>query len=333
MYPPLSFAPLKAMLFATAEHITFAEIGVFMLFFLVFVFCFFLSLIFWHFKRVLFVFFLIETGILLCIPYSISKVSEHIIYPIEVHYERFRPFVYTTGFNYDIEITSKAKLPIKECLLTIVPKREGTNILPKPKNIAQSNQTEPIPQSNTESNVESNTQPNEAHSKQSQENTQHNTQSSTSSSQENNQIAQDFNDASDSTNTQDSSTTQIATTTSTEQQDKPADTKIAQADELTPTQTKESQEPQATKEAKDTKDAQESNDKQEPKPKKAKTPKPPSPYLLKFYKILDYIIPLDAFVEVLELDSPLKYNKKVRWQGIIRDYKYDENFTTQINCH
>lgn len=326
MYPPLSFAPLKAILLATAEHITFAEIGVFMLFFLVFVFCFFLSLIFWHFKRILFIFFLIETGILLCIPYSISKISEKIIYPIEVHYETFRPFVYTTGFNYDIEITNKAKLPLKECLLTIVPKRAGTNILPKPKKIAQAEQTdidtEPSAQSNetqaSQAESNKNNKENNADSSDSNEATANQTKSS---EQESNQIEQS-NIANDSK--EDFSTAQIANT-------QEANTK--QNEQQTNTQPTDEAQKLAQTDQTISSDTQESKDKQEPKPKKTKNPKPPSPYMLKLYKILDYIVPLDAFVEVLELDSPLKYNKKVRWQGIIRDYKYDENFSAQISCH
>ena len=99
----------------------------------------------------------------------------------------------------------------------------------------------------------------------------------------------------------------------------------------------DSKEPQ-TQESKESTNAeiqsQESKESQEnKKPKKPKTPKPPSPYALKAYKILDYLVPIDAFVEVLELETPLTYNKKVRWQGIIRDYKYDENYGAQISCH
>lgn len=299
MYPPLSFTPLKAMLLASLDNITFAEIGVFMLFFLVFTFCFFLSLIFWGFRRILFVFFLIETGILLSIPYGISAVSQKIIYPIEVRYDKFRPFVYTTGFNYDIEITSKAKLPLKKCFLTIIPKREGTNILPKPKNLALLDST----QVNSSQMNSNNERPN-------QDNEQSNETNEAQPSQAQNQ---DFaNTPKESSDSNEAKTSQESQEKSTiePQENSNAEQKTEQNAESSP--------------AKPT----EQNTQKPPK-----QPKPPSQYALKAYKILDYIIPLDAFVEVLELESPLKYNKKVRWQGIIRDYKYDEHFGAQISCH
>lgn len=299
MYPPLSFTPLKAMLLASLDNITFAEIGVFMLFFLVFVFCFFLSLIFWGFRRILFLFFLIETGILLSIPYGISAVSQKIIYPIEVRYDKFRPFVYTTGFNYDIEITSKAKLPLKKCFLSIIPKREGANILPKPKNLALLDFTQ------TDSS-----QMNSNDKKPSQDNEQ--------SSQTNEQSSQAQNLAQDLDNTPKESSNSNEAKSSQESLEK------------------STTEPQTQSNAEQKQDAK-SNPPTKPTEqntqKPPKQPKPPSQYALKAYKILDYIIPLDAFVEVLELESPLKYNEKVRWQGIIRDYKYDENFGAQVSCH
>ena len=305
MYPPLSFTPLKAMLLASLDNITFAEIGVFMLFFLVFVFCFFLSLIFWGFRRILFVFFLIETGILLSIPYGISAVSQKIIYPIEVRYDKFRPFVYTTGFNYDIEITSKAKLPLKKCFLTIIPKREGANILPKPKNLAllDSTQADSIQaDSQTDSNqMDSNDK------KSSQDNEQSNQANEQSSQAQNQDFANEQKKSNDSSEAK----------SSQEPQEKP---------------TIESQEESNAEQKQDEKSSPtKPTEKNTQKP--PKQPKPPSQYALKAYKILDYIIPLDAFVEVLELESPLKYNKKVRWQGIIRDYKYDDNFGAQVSCH
>ena len=305
MYPPLSFTPLKAMLLASLDNITFAEIGVFMLFFLVFVFCFFLSLIFWGFRRILFVFFLIETGILLSIPYGISAVSQKIIYPIEVRYDKFRPFVYTTGFNYDIEITSKAKLPLKKCFLTIIPKREGANILPKPKNLAllDSTQADSIQaDSQTDSSqIDSNDK------KSSQDNEQSNQANEQSSQAQNQNFASEQKESNDSSEAK----------SSQEPQEKP---------------TAESQEESNAEQKQDAKSSPTKPTEQNTQ-KPPKQPKPPSQYTLKAYKILDYIIPLDAFVEVLELESPLKYNKKVRWQGIIRDYKYDENFGAQISCH
>lgn len=305
MYPPLSFTPLKAMLLASLDNITFAEIGVFMLFFLVFVFCFFLSLIFWGFRRILFVFFLIETGILLSIPYGISAVSQKIIYPIEVRYDKFRPFVYTTGFNYDIEITSKAKLPLKKCFLTIIPKREGANILPKPKNLAllDSTQADSIQaDSQTDSSqIDSNDE------KYSQVNEQSNQASEQSSQAQNQDFANEQKKSNDSSEAK----------SSQEPQEKP---------------TIESQEESNAEQKQDAKSSPTKPTEQNTQ-KPPKQPKPPSQYALKAYKILDYIIPLDAFVEVLELESPLKYNKKVRWQGIIRDYKYDDNFGAQVSCH
>lgn len=308
MYPPLSFTPLKAMLLASLDNITFAEIGVFMLFFLVFTFCFFLSLIFWGFRRILFVFFLIETGILLSIPYGISAVSQKIIYPIEVRYDKFRPFVYTTGFNYDIEITSKAKLPLKKCFLTIIPKREGANILPKPKNLALLDSTQV-----NSSQIDST----QADSLQSDSQTDSNQMDSNDekSSQDNEQSSQTQNQ--DFANEQKESSDSNEVKSSQEPQEKPT----IESQEKSNAEQKQNAESSPTKPT-------EQNTQKPPK-----QPKPPSQYALKAYKILDYIIPLDAFVEVLELESPLKYNKKVRWQGIIRDYKYDENFGVQISCH
>ncbi len=331
MYPPLSFAPLKAMLLAIAEHITVVELGVFMLLFLVFVFFFFLSLVFWHFRRILFVFFLIETAILLCIPYGISQISQKIIYPIEVRYDKFRPFVYTTGFNYDIEITSKAKLPIKECLLTVIPKRAGANIIKKPKTSVESSEIE---SSQTESSIESNVE----------SNTKSNEKSSTKTSVQSN-IAMDSNQQDKAESSQVNTTQDMADSSTKQDSTKPTQeslnqSKIAQNTQISQTgqeNNDDSKEPQ-TQESKESTNAeiqsQESNKSQEnKKPKKIKTPKPPSPYALKAYKILDYLVPIDAFVEVLELETPLTYNKKVRWQGIIRDYKYDENYGAQISCH
>lgn len=311
MYPPLSFTPLKAMLLASLDNITFAEIGVFMLFFLVFVFCFFLSLIFWRFRRILFLFFLVETGILLSIPYGISAVSKKIIYPIEVRYEKFRPFVYTTGFNYDIEITSKAKLPLKKCFLTIIPKREGANILPKPKNLAlldSSDSTQADSSTQAESSQVDSAQVNSSDKKPNPDE-QSNQTSQAQSSQAQNQAQEFANESKES----------IEAKSLQESQENLATE--SQAESNTEQKTEQSTESTTTKPA-------EQNTQKPPK-----QPKPPSQYALKAYKILDYIIPLDAFVEVLELESPLKYNKKVRWQGIIRDYKYDEHFGAQISCH
>lgn len=316
MYPPLSFTPLKAMLLASLDNITFAEIGVFMLFFLVFVFCFFLSLIFWGFRRILFVFFLIETGILLSIPYGISAVSQKIIYPIEVRYDKFRPFVYTTGFNYDIEITSKAKLPLKKCFLTIIPKREGANILPKPKNLALLDSTQ-VNSSQIESTQMDSTQADslQADSNQMDSNDKKSSQDNEQSNQANEQSSQVQNQ--NFANEQKESNDSSEAKSSQEPQEKP---------------TTESQEESNAEQKQDAKSSPTKPTEQNTQ-KSPKQPKPPSQYALKAYKILDYIIPLDAFVEVLELESPLKYNKKVRWQGIIRDYKYDENFGAQVSCH
>lgn len=315
MYPPLSFTPLKAMLLASLDNITFAEIGVFMLFFLVFVFCFFLSLIFWGFRRILFVFFLIETGILLSIPYGISAVSQKIIYPIEVRYDKFRPFVYTTGFNYDIEITSKAKLPLKKCFLTIIPKREGANILPKPKNLAlldstqvNSSQIDSTQADSIQSDSQTDSSQMDSNDKKSSQDNEQSNQTNEQSSQ-----AQNQNFANEQKESNDSSEAK----SSQEPQEKP---------------TIESQEESNAEQKQDAKSNPAKPTEQNTQ-KPPKQPKPPSQYALKAYKILDYIIPLDAFVEVLELESPLKYNKKVRWQGIIRDYKYDDNFGAQVSCH
>ena len=316
MYPPLSFTPLKAMLLASLDNITFAEIGVFMLFFLVFVFCFFLSLIFWGFRRILFVFFLIETGILLSIPYGISAVSQKIIYPIEVRYDKFRPFVYTTGFNYDIEITSKAKLPLKKCFLTIIPKREGANILPKPKNLALLDSTQ-VNSSQIESTQVDSTQADSLQAdssqmdsndeKSSQDNEQSNQANEQSSQAQNQNFASEQKESSDSNEAKSLQESQEKPTTESQEESNAEQKQDAKSNPAKPT---------------------EQNTQKPPK-----QPKPPSQYTLKAYKILDHIIPLDAFVEVLELESPLKYNKKVRWQGIIRDYKYDDNFGAQVSCH
>lgn len=315
MYPPLSFTPLKAMLLASLDNITFAEIGVFMLFFLVFTFCFFLSLIFWGFRRILFVFFLIETGILLSIPYGISAVSQKIIYPIEVRYDKFRPFVYTTGFNYDIEITSKAKLPLKKCFLTIIPKREGANILPKPKNLALLDSTQVNSSQMDSTQADSLQADSQTDSSQMDSNDKKSSQDNEQSNQANEQSSQAQNQdfASEQKESNDSSEAK----SSQEPQEKP---------------TIESQEESNAEQKQDAKSSPTKPTEQNTQ-KPPKQPKPPSQYALKAYKILDYIIPLDAFVEVLELESPLKYNKKVRWQGIIRDYKYDENFGAQVSCH
>lgn len=315
MYPPLSFTPLKAMLLASLDNITFAEIGVFMLFFLVFTFCFFLSLIFWGFRRILFVFFLIETGILLSIPYGISAVSQKIIYPIEVRYDKFRPFVYTTGFNYDIEITSKAKLPLKKCFLTIIPKREGANILPKPKNLALLDSTQVNSSQMDSTQADSLQADSQTNSNQMDSNDEKYSQINEQSNQANEQSSQAQNQdfASEQKESNDSSEAKSLQ----EPQEKP---------------TIESQEESNAEQKQDAKSSPTKPTEQNTQ-KPPKQPKPPSQYALKAYKILDYIIPLDAFVEVLELESPLKYNKKVRWQGIIRDYKYDDNFGAQVSCH
>lgn len=306
MYPPLSFTPLKAMLLASLDNITFAEIGVFMLFFLVFVFCFFLSLIFWGFRRILFVFFLIETGILLSIPYGISAVSQKIIYPIEVRYDKFRPFVYTTGFNYDIEITSKAKLPLKKCFLTIIPKRKGANILPKPKNLALLDSAQ-VNSSQIDSTQADSSQIDSNDKKSSQDNEQSNQTNEQSTQAQNQNFANEQKESNDSSEAKSSQESQEKPTTESQEESNAEQKQDAKSNPAKPT---------------------EQNTQKPPK-----QPKPPSQYALKAYKILDYIIPLDAFVEVLELESPLKYNKKVRWQGIIRDYKYDENFGAQVSCH
>lgn len=315
MYPPLSFTPLKAMLLASLDNITFAEIGVFMLFFLVFTFCFFLSLIFWGFRRILFVFFLIETGILLSIPYGISAVSQKIIYPIEVRYDKFRPFVYTTGFNYDIEITSKAKLPLKKCFLTIIPKREGANILPKPKNLAlldstqvNSSQMESTQMDSTQADSQTDSSQIDSNDKKSSQVNEQSNQANEQSSQAQNQnFANEQKESNDSSEAKSSQEPQENPTAKSQEESNAEQKQDAKSSPTKPT---------------------EQNTQKPPK-----QPKPPSQYALKAYKILDYIIPLDAFVEVLELESPLKYNKKVRWQGIIRDYKYDENFGAQVSCH
>lgn len=317
MYPPLSFTPLKAMLLASLDNITFAEIGVFMLFFLVFVFCFFLSLIFWGFRRILFLFFLIETGILLSIPYGISAVSQKIIYPIEVRYDKFRPFVYTTGFNYDIEITSKAKLPLKKCFLSIIPKREGANILPKPKNLALLDSTQTESNQIDSAQVDSLQADFQTDSSQMDYNDKKPSQDNEQSNQTNEQSSQAQNLEQDLDNTPKESSNSNEAKSSQESLEK------------------STTEPQTQSNAEQKQDAKSSPTKptEQNTQKPPKQPKPPSQYALKAYKILDYIIPLDAFVEVLELESPLKYNKKVRWQGIIRDYKYDENFSAQVSCH
>lgn len=317
MYPPLSFTPLKAMLLASLDNITFAEIGVFMLFFLVFVFCFFLSLIFWGFRRILFLFFLIETGILLSIPYGISAVSQKIIYPIEVRYDKFRPFVYTTGFNYDIEITSKAKLPLKKCFLSIIPKREGANILPKPKNLALIDSTQAESSQIDFAQVDSLQADSQADSSQMDSNDKKPSQDNEQSSQTNEQSNQAQNLAQDLGNTPKESSNSNEAKSSQESLEK----------STTEPQTQSNAEQKQGAKSNPTKPTEQNTQ------KPPKQPKPPSQYALKAYKILDYIIPLDAFVEVLELESPLKYNKKVRWQGIIRDYKYDENFGAQVSCH
>ena len=317
MYPPLSFTPLKAMLLASLDNITFAEIGVFMLFFLVFVFCFFLSLIFWGFRRILFLFFLIETGILLSIPYGISAVSQKIIYPIEVRYDKFRPFVYTTGFNYDIEITSKAKLPLKKCFLSIIPKREGANILPKPKNLTLLDSTQTKSNQIDSAQVDSIQADSQTDSSQMDYNDKKPSQDNEQSSQTNEQSSQAQNLAQDLDNTPKESSNSNEAKSSQESLEK----------STTEPQTQSNAEQKQDTKSNPTKPTEQNTQ------KPPKQPKPPSQYALKAYKILDYIIPLDAFVEVLELESPLKYNKKVRWQGIIRDYKYDENFGAQVSCH
>lgn len=319
MYPPLSFTPLKAMLLASLDNITFAEIGIFMLFFLVFTFCFFLSLIFWGFRRILFVFFLIETGILLSIPYGISAVSQKIIYPIEVRYDKFRPFVYTTGFNYDIEITSKAKLPLKKCFLTIVPKREGANILPKPKNLALLDSTQ-VNSSQIESTQMDSTQA---------DSLQADSQTDSNQMDSNDKKSSQDNEQSNQTNEQSSQAQNQDFAKQKESSDSSEAKSLQESLEKSTTESQEESNAEQKQDAKSSPTKPTEQNTQKP----PKQPKPPSQYALKAYKILDYIIPLDAFVEVLELESPLKYNKKVRWQGIIRDYKYDDNFGAQVSCH
>ncbi len=105
-------------------HVGIVEAGVFMLFFLMFVLLFFIFLIFWRYKFVLVLFFITQTCFLAFIPYGMIYVI-HKIVPIQVTYTKFDPFVYTTGFSFDITIQNKSKIRLKECMLSIIPLRKN----------------------------------------------------------------------------------------------------------------------------------------------------------------------------------------------------------------
>ncbi|OBV29286.1 hypothetical protein BKN38_06240 [Helicobacter sp. CLO-3] len=116
---------LKSLITTASAHVALPESAVFMLFFLVFVFVFFFSLIFWRYRGVFALCFVLQGAILCATPFGVAFVMRHFLYPIEVNYARFAPFVYTSGFSFDVEIKNRGKLPIKECMLTITSTHEN----------------------------------------------------------------------------------------------------------------------------------------------------------------------------------------------------------------
>lgn len=121
-----NFLGLKALIASASMHIKTPEIAVFGLFFLVFVLVFFFSLIFWRYRLIFALCFCLETCILVLAPFGVAFIMRNFLYPIKVSYTHFAPFVYTSGFNFDLTIRNLSKkLTIKECMLTITPLRDN----------------------------------------------------------------------------------------------------------------------------------------------------------------------------------------------------------------
>ena len=116
---------IKSLIFTTMQHITLPEMAIFSLFFLVFVFIFFISVIFWRYHIIFAVCFVIEGAVLFYTPFGIAFIMRTFLYPIEIRQDRFSPFVYTSGFSFDVEIRNMGKIAIKECMLTIIPLRQN----------------------------------------------------------------------------------------------------------------------------------------------------------------------------------------------------------------
>lgn len=59
-------------------------------------------------------------------PFGVAFIMRNFLYPIKVSYTHFAPFVYTSGFSFDLTIRNLSKkLTIKECMLTITPLRDN----------------------------------------------------------------------------------------------------------------------------------------------------------------------------------------------------------------
>lgn len=120
------FLGLKNLIANASLYIKTPEIAVFGLFFLVFVLVFFFSLIFWRYRLIFALCFCLEACILVLAPFGVAYIMRNFLYPIKVSYTHFAPFVYTSGFNFDLTIRNRSsKLTIKECMLTITPLRKN----------------------------------------------------------------------------------------------------------------------------------------------------------------------------------------------------------------
>lgn len=120
-----NFLGLKTLIASASMHIKTPEMAVFGLFFLVFVLVFFFLLIFWRYRLVFMLCVMLELCIVFITPFGVAFVMRHFLYPIKVSYTHFAPFVYTSGFSFDLTIRNLSKLEMKECMLTITPLREN----------------------------------------------------------------------------------------------------------------------------------------------------------------------------------------------------------------
>ncbi len=130
-----SLLNLKALLLDVSLHITFVEMGIFMLGFLVFVLVVFVALIFWHNRLVFFIASILEVCILASIPFGMAFVVRHYIFPIDILSSHLNPLTYTTGFSFKFEFKNKSKHNIKECVFSVVALREEKTKGDKIRNI------------------------------------------------------------------------------------------------------------------------------------------------------------------------------------------------------
>ena len=126
----------KTLFLDSAANISDAEIGVFMLCILIFMFFAFIGVLFWAKKPIFFVTSLICLSILFATPFSVAYVIRNFIHPILVTNAEFHPLTFTSGFSYNATITNKSKkLSIQSCTITAYAKRNETNELNKIKNL------------------------------------------------------------------------------------------------------------------------------------------------------------------------------------------------------